>query len=86
MDISSEEQRVLHALAQGGVIEPLKNDNGRITASTASTATAGCMGIDLPLFKKLRRKKPSPRATAGPTASPGAGSSWCERKSTIVVS
>ena len=31
MDISREEQRVLHALAQGGVIHALKNDKGRIT-------------------------------------------------------
>jgi len=30
LDISREEQRVLHMLAQGGFIKPLKNRNGRI--------------------------------------------------------
>lgn len=32
MDISRDEQRVLHALAQGGNITPIKDNKGRIVA------------------------------------------------------
>lgn len=58
MDISRNEQRVLHVLAQGGRIEPVKNERGRIInvrcISREGWLTNRC---DLLLFKKLKRKR-----------------------------
>jgi uncharacterized protein YjhX (UPF0386 family) len=58
MDISKEEQRVLHVLAQGGRIEPLKDKRGRIDA-VATFNRDGWMlpDIGMMLFKKLRRRR-----------------------------
>ena len=58
MDISRDEQRVLHALAQGGIITPIKNSKGRITAVELYTREGWRMPtFTLLLFKKLRHKK-----------------------------
>jgi uncharacterized protein YjhX (UPF0386 family) len=58
MDISRDEQRVLHALAQGGVIKPLKNRNGRIDGLQLYNREGWLMPVlTLLLFKKLQRKK-----------------------------
>lgn len=58
MDISRYEQRVLHALAQGGWIKPLKSQNGRIISVECYTREGWRMPkIDLIIFKKLQRKK-----------------------------
>jgi uncharacterized protein len=58
MDISRDEQRVLHALAQGGVIVPLKNPKGRITAVQCFNRDGWLMNhCNLILFKKLKNKK-----------------------------
>ena len=58
MDISREEQRVLHALAQGGTIYALKNDKGRITGVECFNREGWKMEqCNLRLFSKLRRKK-----------------------------
>ncbi len=58
MDISKDEQRVLHALAQGGLIKPLKNRNGRIDGLELYNRDGWLMpNIGLLLFKKLQRKK-----------------------------
>ena len=58
MDISRDEQRVLHALAQGGRIQPLKSPNGRIEALELYNRDGWRMPmLPLPLFKKLQRKK-----------------------------
>ena len=58
MDISREEQRVLHAIAQGGVIHALKNHKGRITGVECFNREGWKMEqCDLRLFSKLRRKK-----------------------------
>lgn len=58
MDISRDEQRVLHALAQGGRIEPIKSDKGRIEALELYNRDGWLMPIlTLALFKKLQRKK-----------------------------
>jgi uncharacterized protein YjhX (UPF0386 family) len=49
---------VLHALAQGGLIKPLKNHKGRIAALELYNRDGWLMPIlDPLLFKKLRRKK-----------------------------
>ena len=58
MDISREEQRVLHALAQGGHILALKDARGRITGIECYNRDGWLMpGVELRLFRKLRRKK-----------------------------
>jgi len=58
MDISRDEQRVLHALAQGGCIRPLKAGNGRIESLELYNRDGWRMPfLTLPLFKKLQRKK-----------------------------
>ena len=58
MDISRDEQRVLHALAQGGCIALLKNEAGKVTGleffNRDGWLTSGCSLI---LFKKLKAKK-----------------------------
>ncbi len=58
MDISRDEQRVLHALAQGGMIQPLKRPNGRIVDVRCFTRDGWLMTqCSLLIFKKLQRKK-----------------------------
>jgi uncharacterized protein len=58
MDISRDEQRVLHTLAQGGVIHPLKDIKGRITAVECYNRDGWIMShCNLFLFRKLRNKK-----------------------------
>ncbi len=58
MDISRDEQRVLHALAQGGHIVPLKSATGRIEALELYNRDGWRMPLLAPLlFKKLQRKK-----------------------------
>lgn len=58
MDISRNEQRILHVLAQGGRIKVFKNDRGRIIAVECYNRD-GWVLTDCPLwlFQKLRRKK-----------------------------
>ena len=58
MDISRDEQRVLHALAQGGNITPIKNPKGRITDVKCFSRDGWLMQqCNLFLFKKLKNKK-----------------------------
>ncbi|MEP7240521.1 MAG: YjhX family toxin [Devosia sp.] len=58
MDISRDEQRVLHALAQGGFIKPLKTTRGRIGGLELYNRDGWLMPTPpLLLFKKLQRKK-----------------------------
>lgn len=58
LDISREEQRVLHALAQGGHILALKDCHGRITGIETYNREGWLMaGVSLRLFQKLRRMK-----------------------------
>ena len=58
MDISRDEQRVLHALAQGGNITPIKNPKGRIIAVELYNRDGWRIpAFTLLLFKKLRNKK-----------------------------
>jgi len=67
MDISREEQRVLHLLAQGGVIEPIKNARGRIE-KVACINRDGFMypQLDMSLFKKLKRRHTIASHEGGP--------------------
>jgi uncharacterized protein len=58
LDISRDEQRVLHVLAQGGNITPLKNPKGRIAGLELYNRDGWRLPIiTLLLFKKLQRKK-----------------------------
>lgn len=58
MDISRHEQRVLHALAQGGEIRPEKCDRGRIRTVTCYTRDGWALaGLDLTLFRRLKRRR-----------------------------
>jgi uncharacterized protein len=58
MDISRQEQRVLHALAQGGEIRPDKCPRGRIVTVRGLTRDGWLMpGLDLELFRKLKRRR-----------------------------
>jgi uncharacterized protein YjhX (UPF0386 family) len=67
MDISRDEQRVLHTLAQGGNIHVLKDDNGRIGAVECYNRDGWLMSqCTLTLFQKLRRKKAIRSENSGP--------------------
>lgn len=58
MDISRSEQRVLHALAQGGMIVALKSDNGKISALEFYNRDGWLMpDLGTGLFRKLKAKK-----------------------------
>lgn len=57
MDISRDEQRVLHVLAQGGMLEPWKNSRGRIEKLVFISRDGFILpAIDMLLFKKLKRR------------------------------
>lgn len=66
MDISRTEQRILHMLAQGGRIEIEKNDK-KIEAVRCLTRDGWHYpGLDLGLFRKLKRKKAVSSSSGGP--------------------
>ncbi|MHA6692326.1 YjhX family toxin [Devosia sp. A449] len=65
MDISRDEQRVLHALAQGGRIALLKNDAGKVTGLEFFNREGWLLNqCSLLLFRKLKAKK-AIKSTAG---------------------
>ena len=75
MDISRTEQRILHLLAQGGRIEIEKNQKKRIASVKCLTRDGWHYpGVDLGLFRKLKRKKAVSSSGGGPYRIPGAGS------------
>lgn len=57
MDISRNEQRVLHALAQGGEIRPERCPRGRIAAVTCVNRDGWTLPLELELFRKLKRRR-----------------------------
>lgn len=58
MDISRHEQRVLHALAQGGEIRPVRCPRGRIREVQCLNRDGWLMpGVDLGLFRRLKRRR-----------------------------
>ena len=58
LDISRKEQRLLHALAQGGAIHLTKTDAGKIEAIRCFNREGWLMPhCDLRLFRKLKRLK-----------------------------
>lgn len=57
MNVSKYEQRVLHALAQGGHIQHYKDEAGTIIEVDCMTRDGWRLGdCTLPLFKKLKRR------------------------------
>lgn len=67
MDISRREQRILHLLAQGGRIIIEKDQSGRIEKLECFTRDGWLFpGIDLQLFRKLKRRKSIASASGGP--------------------
>ena len=67
MDISRDQQRVLHALAQGGHLLPLKDGRGRIDSLELYNRD----GWRLPqpsasIFRKLRRLRAIASSDGGP--------------------
>ncbi len=77
MDISRSEQRVLHLLAQGGRIEIEKE--GKHIAEVVCLTRDGWRypGVDLTLFRKLKRK--------GAVASSGGGPYRITRRGLVLV-
>lgn len=59
MDISRAEQRILHLLAQGGRIDIEKDDDNRKIVTVACITRDGwrASGLDLELFRKLKRRR-----------------------------
>lgn len=58
MDISRDEQRVLHALAQGGYIAVLKDPRGKISDFEFFSRDGWLMsGLTRLIFAKLKAKK-----------------------------
>jgi uncharacterized protein YjhX (UPF0386 family) len=58
MDISRSEQRILHLLAQGGSIAPVKDDRGHIVAADCFNREGWRLSaFDLALFRKLKRRR-----------------------------
>ena len=58
MNISKREQRVLHALAQGGSIRHVKDEHGRIIAADCLNREGWTLAdCTLDLFQRLRRRR-----------------------------
>lgn len=59
MDISRAEQRILHLLAQGGRIDIEKDDGTRKIVTVTCITRDGwrASGLDLELFRKLKRRR-----------------------------
>jgi uncharacterized protein len=67
MDISRDEQRVLHALAQGGRLLLIKNSAGRIDRFELYTRDGWLLPVVTPeLFRKLKRRRAIASHDAGP--------------------
>lgn len=58
MNISKNEQRVLHALAQGGLIKVIKDDKNRVLEADCITRDGWFLtACTLDVFKKLRKRR-----------------------------
>jgi uncharacterized protein YjhX (UPF0386 family) len=67
MDISRNEQRVLHALAQGGRIAAIKDERGRITDFEFFNRDGWLIsGLTPLIFNKLKTKKAIRSQGGGP--------------------
>ncbi|CAN0652636.1 YjhX family toxin [Nitratireductor aquimarinus] len=67
MDISRAEQRILHILAQGGRIVIEKDEQGQILELNCITRDGWQFpGLDLTLFRKIKRKRAIQSRNSGP--------------------
>lgn len=67
MDISRDEQRVLHALAQGGRIALIKDEHGKLAGFEFFSRDGWLMsGLTPRIFSKLRAKKAIKSQNGGP--------------------
>lgn len=67
MNVSRNGQRVLHVLAQGGVIRHYKDENGRISEIECLTREGWLLSLcTLDLFKALRQKGLIASSNGGP--------------------
>ncbi|WP_174801841.1 YjhX family toxin [Martelella limonii] len=67
MDISREEQRILHLLAQGGRIELIRNEARKIERAACYTRDGWFYpGVSLTLFRKLKAKRAIRSRNGGP--------------------
>lgn len=67
MDISRSEQRILHLLAQGGRIEIERTERKHIATVRLLTRDGWRHpGLDLELFRKLKRKRAVASSEGGP--------------------
>ena len=67
MDISKNEQRVLHVLAQGGRLEVRKTSSGRLTDADLFTRDGARLpNIPVSLVRKLKRRKTIASRGGGP--------------------
>ncbi|MBX2829790.1 MAG: YjhX family toxin [Rhodospirillales bacterium] len=58
MNISKNEQRVLHALAQGGLIKVIKDDKNHILEADCITRDGWFLtDCTIEVFKKLRKRR-----------------------------
>lgn len=58
MDISRDEQRILHLMAQGGRIELIREEGKAISEARCFTRDGWLYpGFGLEMFRKLKRKK-----------------------------
>ncbi len=58
MNVSKHEQRVLHALAQGGQIRHIKDDRGKIVAVDCMTREGFRLAdCSLAVFARLRKRR-----------------------------
>ena len=58
MNISKNEQRVLHALAQGGLIKVIKDNHNRILEADCITRDGWFLtACTIEVFKKLRKRR-----------------------------
>ena len=67
MNVSKYEQRVLHALAQGGCIRHFKDDCGNIVEVDCMTRDGYRLAdCTLPVFRRLRQRRLIASANRGP--------------------
>lgn len=67
MNISKDEQRVLHVLAQGGHIQHYRDEqSGKITVIDCRTREGWLLPCSIALFKALKRKRLIASSRGGP--------------------
>ena len=67
MNVSRHEQRVLHALAQGGAIHLLKSETGLVLAVDCVTRDGWRLGdCTLALFRRLKQRRLISSQDGGP--------------------